>query len=55
MKPSDKINQQVMPIVNDIKGKMDKLKEQYNFELNFAFPEITMEEIMGTDTKNPKN
>lgn len=40
------LNSQLMPIANEIKGKMESLQDKYNFNLEFAFPEITMEEIL---------
>lgn len=40
------INQEIMPVVNDIKRKMDDLQNKYNFSLDFSFPELTMDEIL---------
>lgn len=40
-----KLNNELMPIANDIKAKMDSLQEKYNFNLDFAFPEIKDEEV----------
>lgn len=40
-----KINKQLMPIVNSIKGKIDYMQGKYDFTLDFAFPEIRSEEI----------
>lgn len=48
---SKKINDEVMPIANDIKSKMDKLQEKYGFKLNFGFPEIKDEEILNKSKK----
>lgn len=41
------LNDELMPIANDIKAKMDNLQDRFNFKLDFGFPEITMEEITG--------
>lgn len=41
------LNDELMPIANDIKAKMDNLQDRFNFKLDFGFPEITMEEIIG--------
>ena len=40
-----KINEQMMPIANDIKSKMDFLQSKYGFSLDFAFTPITQQEI----------
>lgn len=50
------LNSEVMPIANDIKAKMDNLQKRFNFNMEFGFPEITLEEIVGKDFKeSPKN
>lgn len=41
------LNDELMPIANDIKAKIDNLQDRFNFKLDFGFPEITMEEITG--------
>lgn len=47
-----KLNKELMPIANEIESKMKLLQSMFNFNLEeFAFPEITMEEII----KNPEN
>lgn len=46
------LNSQLMPIANEIKGKFEKLQEKYNFTMEFGFPEITIEEIMGKNFKS---
>ncbi len=46
------INKEVMPIVNDIKSKINKLEDKYKFKIDFAFTEITKEDIMGEDLDN---
>jgi len=45
------INDQLMPVANEIKDKFSKLQEQYKFNMDFAFPEITLEEIIGKNEK----
>ena len=47
----DPINKEVMPIVNDIKSKMDMLAKKYNFKIDFGFPEITEGELKGENLK----
>ena len=42
-----RINDEVMPTVNEIKAKMEMLRDKYNIKLDeFAFPEIKLEEII---------
>lgn len=42
------LNKQLMPIAEDIKEKLDYLYDTYNIEEEeFAFPPLTMEEIIG--------
>lgn len=48
-KALNNINKSLTPIANEIKTKMEMLAKEYNFNIDFAFPEITMEDIM-----NPK-
>lgn len=47
----ERINQDVMPIANDIKSKMEKLQSKFNFKLEFGFPELTMDEILNFKDK----
>lgn len=42
----EKINAELMPTANEIKSKMEMLQEKYNFKIDFAFPEISMKEII---------
>jgi hypothetical protein len=49
---TNKLNNELMPIANDIKTKMDFLGEKYNFNLDFAFKEIKTEEITGKVEKD---
>ena len=44
-----KINAEVMPIANEIRSKMEMLSKKYNFKIDFAFPEITPDEILRND------
>lgn len=41
----DKINNQLMPIANNIEKNMNTLSEQYGFNLDFSFTQIKSEEI----------
>lgn len=46
------LNNQLMPIANDIKSKMEVLAKRFNIKLDeFAFPEIKIEEIVNPSEK----
>ena len=48
----DKLNEELMPTANDIKSKMDMLQKKYNFNLDFSFKEISMDEIINDSSEN---
>lgn len=46
------LNDELMPIANDIKAKMEALQKKYNIKLDeFAFPEIKIDEIINPSEK----